>query len=112
LSHSLPSNPIRDGSSRLRIPETTDYETGRLEYRGEMLGQIQFKILGLNTHTQFGKFRSGAGELRGSMVSSLFDRRKGETVLVRNSGERVPITLFGLKNDGVTATVLIDRTLK
>jgi hypothetical protein len=46
------------------------------------------------------------------MVSSLFDRRKGETVLVRNSGERVPITLFGLKNDGVTATVLIDRTLK
>jgi|OM-RGC.v1.029208912 hypothetical protein len=110
LSFSLPSNPIRQGQIQPRISESKDYETGQLEYRGELLGQIEFRILGLNTDTQFGKFRSGAGELRGRMISSLFDKRKDDTVLIRNSGDRISITLFGLMNDGVTATVLINPT--
>ncbi len=93
-----------------KVNKWADFEIGQLEYRGEILGNVEFRIRGLNMNSGFGSFRTGAGELRGKMISSLFDKRKGDTVLIRHTGDRVSITLFGLLSDGFTATVLIDRT--
>jgi hypothetical protein len=87
----------------------TLYEIGQLEYCGKLLGNVEFRIRGLNTDREFGQFNFGAGVLRGKMISSLFDKRKAETVLIRNTGDRVHLTLFGLKSDGCTATVLVDQ---
>ncbi|MDG0868142.1 hypothetical protein [Candidatus Lucifugimonas marina] len=84
------------------------YETGQIEYRGRLLGDVEFRIRGLNTNRKFGRFNFGAGVVRGKMISALFDKRKAETVLVRNTGDRIPLTLFGLKKDGLTATVLVN----
>lgn len=90
----------------------TDYEIGQIEYCGQLLGNVEFRIRGLNTDSEFDRFKFGAGVLRGKMVSSLFDKRKAQTVLIRNTGDRVALTIFGLQNDGFTATVLIDQPAK
>lgn len=89
-------------------PQMNYYETGQIEYCGQLLGNVEFRIRGLNTESKFGRFNFGAGVLRGKMISSLFDKRKAETVLIRNTGDRIPLTLFGLQSDGLTATVLVN----
>ena len=69
------------------------------------IGPVEYLIRGLNTMDDFQNFRLGAGLIRGRIVSSLFDRKAGGTVLVDRFGEAVKFAVFGLQADGVTATV-------
>ena len=86
-----------------------DYDPGTIEHYGTNIGRVEYRICGLNSLAGFEHFKPGAGLLRGRIVSSLFNRRVGGTVLVCKNGERLPFSLFGLKDDGITATVVLDQ---
>ena len=86
-----------------------NYDPGTIEHYGTDIGRVEYRIRGLNSSADFEQFRPGAGVVRGRIVSSLFNRRVGGTVLVCQNGDRLPFSLFGLKDDGITATVVLDQ---
>jgi hypothetical protein len=83
------------------------FEKAQLEYEGQLLGDIQFRITGINTLSDFGRYKPGAGQIKGELVSTLVGNKGGLTTLVRRSGDRIPISVFGLMEDEVTATVVV-----
>lgn len=98
-------------ASMAAIETTGGFDPGTVEHYGTAVGSVEYRIRGLNTAVDFGRFRTGAGIVRGRTVASLFDRRVGGTVLVCQNGDRLSFSLFGLMSDGVTATVVLDRFL-
>ncbi len=92
--------------SRQTVSASTDsFSEGTVFINQVKIGPVEYLIRGLNTVQDFQNLRLGAGFIRGKIVSSLFDRKAGGTVLIDKFGEAVEFAIFGLQTDGVTATV-------
>ena len=92
--------------SRQPVSVCTDsFSMGTVFVNQVEIGPVEYLIRGLNTMDDFQNLRLGAGLIRGRIVSSLFDRKAGGTVLIDRFGETVEFAIWGLQPDGVTATV-------